>query len=893
MRQLFLLYILLCCSLLAGGQTFHFRHLNMTDGLPANGVRNIIQDKYGFMWFGTDNGLCKYDGKQITTFTVGESFESQYISALTEHNGYIYIGTDHGVYALELLTEKIRKIYTPEYDTASNYMVLSISTDKDGKIWMATNKYGIISYDAANQKSRQFFLDTLKSSDVVFAAPDGRIWATSKHRSSEVFVMDDESECFKPLILKNTPKYMFARSIAAADNGKIWYGTWENGLFLIDSDGVAEKIPIPDDLLLHIHCIHGKSSSLLVGSDNGLVSYNPKTHKYKHFTSDNADQNSLSSCFVYALCTDRENGLWVGTFYGGVNYSSETNPLFENLTSLNYKNSLTGNVVSHICGGVSGTLYFATDDGGVNSYEIANQHFVNYLKSKNVHAICFDGKYVWSGTYSEGLFRLDPKTGAAKPYSPDNSSFDGWSCYAIFCGNDDTIFAASWDAFFVYDRVSDDFSKIGALSGIAYDIDEDFNGNLWISTQGGGLYFYDKNGGTLQHVDSPETVNCFVIDGKRNAYAGTNKGLFRFSFADKKFTQMPFAEVEVNSLEVCNGLFYIGTPNGLAVFDGDNYQMFDHNDGLHNTQFVANSSLKASDGKIYMGTVNGVVVFHPDDVYVNYDACEVKITGVDIFDSKLESDTAIHLKKEIYLSEDSSVVEFTFAAINYSQNDKNIYAIRVDGIDTAWVNIGKRNHISLNYLPEGEYLFRVKSATGAGIWGKETTFAVIVKGKSPIWLFAIVIAVAAAAVAFYLIIYKKKPLPAVDIEVDEPTKTETDNPVPLKIEKKKNADEELNKKFLDSLEQLIIDNIDNPDLSGNFISERIGVSRSGLFAKTKQLTGKTPNEIITNIRLKRAAELIAENKYKINEVAYMVGFNNPSYFSKLFYKQYGVKPSDV
>ncbi|MBQ3657889.1 MAG: helix-turn-helix domain-containing protein [Bacteroidales bacterium] len=892
-RFVFIL-IALIFAMSSFAQNFSFSHLTMSEGLPANGVRCVLQDKYGFMWFGTDNGLCRYDGQKIINITVDEKYQNCYISSLLIAGDNLFIGTDHGVYVLNLFYDKISKLYIPDIEALSNVTVINFGLSSDGLVWISTDKAGLFSYDGSKNEVVRYSLDGNLEILSVFADKKGGVYATARRCPGHIFFKSSSSDGFKSVKLKNIPSTVSARTIFEDSDGGIWLGTWENGLFKIDSTGNATKAPIPEKTLNHIHAVtEYRSGLLLIGSDNGLCSYDVKNGNFKIFYPDNSVNTSISSYFVYSLFVAPNLGLWAGTFYGGINYSPAENRWFENFTSHSYKNSLSGNVVGRFCEDNDGNLWIATDDGGLNRYNLKTKIFSNYMKEKNIHALSCDASGIWVGSYSEQIFCFNPKTLKTKHYGSE-SGFYGTSCYAFsFIDKTKTLYAASWDSLYVFDSESDMFRSLCGLKGIAYDIESDSKGGLWI-TSNGGLSCYDTEKNQLNYYKSEvETgdVNALVIVDGDFAYVGAQNGLFKFYFADKKFEKedLKVNLSEINSLEYFNGRLFIGTQNGLAVYDGNRLGVFNKQNGLVSGQFIANSSLKASDGKVYMGTTNGFTAFLPQEIPLDRPLPKVRITSIDIVGKKQQTDTAYFLRKQVVLSEDSASLALDFTSLNYYGKDNN-YKFMVEGIDTAWLFIDKGS-ITMNYFPVGNFVFKIRPVLPSGIEGDETRLNIIVKSnpiKARVILIPVLVLIVflGGGVWFYVKTKKKE---EVQVQDNEKEKTSEDTPeVPLK-QPKENPDG----KFLEELNTLIIENVQNEELNAVFLCEKLGYSRSSMFAKIKQLTGKTPNELIQSIRLKKAAELLSTNLYKVNEVAYMTGFNNPSYFAKLFQKQYGVKPKEI
>ena len=918
MRFLFLTISILLLATASFAQNFRFRNITMQEGLPANGVRSIVQDGSGFVWLGTDNGLCRYDGRQVKTFEFSDDPLNQYVSWLAISGDHLLIGSDLGLYDLNLITYQVTKPHLPAVEEGRQPGILNISVN-GGKAWLSTDRQGVFCHDQHSGKTTRYTLGTDLTTTFVLCDSHGNVWASKKNTEPLIYYKGVEDAGFSPVKLRNIKNTSYARAMYEDSYGRLWYGTWEDGLYLIDSTATAQKAPIADNCLSHIHNIYEyRPGLLMIGSDDGLCCYDTERRTYTMLTPDNTDPTSLSSRFVYSIIADTWGTLWVGTFYGGANFAANGTLYFENLTHNQYKNSISGNVISEIKEDQRHNIWIASDDGGLTRYDPEKGTFENYMQDLNIHALCCNGPEVWAGTYSQGIRRLDTKTQKIKQYTTKDGNFLGQSCYAMHIKGD-TLYAASWDSLYFYDKGNDVFTAVAPLKTIANNIEESPDGFLWIPT-GEGLCRYDTqkhSHTTFKSQPKLSDINCIRITDSATILLGTKYGLHKFDTETKKFEKINALLPEVNSIETHGGITYIGTQKALAVYDGAHLNYFDTNDGLCGSQFTANASLHASDGKIYMGTTNGVVSFSPDEVRINSVAPKVLITKIHIIGKPYNGDTVSHLCKKIDVGADSSCIDLDFSVPGSPNQQPEKYLFKVEGIDGDWLEL-KKNTVSLNYLPEGEFVFKIKSVLKSGAESPETHLIINVIGNSmPIG--AIIGLIIAAAAAIIALATKKKKQPAgTDIQTagtESPTPphgetatttvqntaaepTQNTNAAPAQnIATAPVADENKtpgpDEKFMQDLRKAILDNITNTELDAATLSEIIGCSRSSLYQKVKALTGKTPNELIRNERLEKAAALLAQNRYRVNEVATMVGFNNLSYFAKVFYAQYGKKPSEM
>ena len=347
----------------------------MQDGLRSNAVRNIVQDKFGFIWLGTDNGLCRYDGINVHYYTILQQGTDQFISALQNTDNGLLVGTAHGAYLFDYKSET----FIP-FAKVIRKQINHFSSDADGNIWMATMGQGVVRYNPKTKSSRLYHFTANKGNiSEVFVDSRNQIFAISNWGKYSVYKLNKATNDFVPL---NTQGGNYGSlAITKAYDGSILLGTWENGLCRINDDGSIETLlnPSISGTARHIHTLLAQSSqTVLIGCDDGLISFNPQTSEW-HVVNEHAEGRvSLSEKFIYSIMRDNEGGLWFGTFYGGANYLSPVGERFSNYTCHDKGNGFCGNVISRFCEDNDGNLWIASDDGGLNRMSVSSHKFVSY-----------------------------------------------------------------------------------------------------------------------------------------------------------------------------------------------------------------------------------------------------------------------------------------------------------------------------------------------------------------------------------------------------------------------------------------------------------------------------------------------------------------------------------
>lgn len=753
MKRIMSFIFALIISLLSFGSTqqqdIRYHNISMQDGLRSNAVRNLVQDKFGFIWLGTDNGLCRYDGINVHYYTILQQGTDQFISALQSTDKGLLVGTAHGAYLFDYKSET----FIP-FARVIRKQINHFSSDADGNIWMATMGQGVVRYNPKTGRSRLYHFAANKDNiSQVFVDSRNQIFAITNWGKYSIYKLNKATNCFIPL---NTHGGNYGSlAITKAYDGSILLGTWENGLCRINDDGSIETLLSPSlsGTAHHIHTLFAQSSqTVLIGCDDGLISFNPQTGQW-HVVNEQAEGRvSLSEKFIYSIMRDHEGGLWFGTFYGGANYLSPVGERFSNYTCHDKGKGFCGNVISRFCEDSNGSLWIASDDGGLNRMSVSSHKFISYpgsttLSKYNVHALCNDGNYLWIGTYTNGVIRLDKSTGEMKKYTQQQGLY-GSSSYAIYKDHSGNIWAATMEGINCYDSSTDSFRKICLTGGLAIDIKEDNNGFMWFATQGGGLIKYNiatKRFKTYRHSKKQgslpsDQINCIYIGENAQILIATSNGICKYEQHSDTFKPILLdADItDVGSIIEDQGILWISTIHGIIRYaKGESLQMFNRYDGLFSEIFQPNAGIKTSDGCIYFGTTSGFVGFYPYQIKANNISPAVYITGLELFnkavavgDDRLPE--SLNSIKKLNLSYKDHMFSISFASLSYCSPEKNQYAYMLDGFDKEWNYVGNQHKATYTNIPAGTYTFRVKATNNDGLWSSKEAKLIIVI-HPPFW----------------------------------------------------------------------------------------------------------------------------------------------------------------
>lgn len=810
-KGILLLAVLLVPEREAWAIPFRFIHYGIEDKMPSSTVWSIAQDGDGFLWFGTDNGLCRFDGYLFKTYqhTPGDStsLADNYIYAQkVDRRGRHWIGSSAGVSLYDAERECFRPFRKRTIEGhAITSTVVHIIEDSRGNLWFATRQQGAFRYDPVEDHLQQYSAlpgpaGPLLSNSISYLFEDsrGHVWLIHNHFNSRFNYYDPVSKQVKMYTFdfRDVPGAPEANSISIHcmledDAGNLWIGTWNNGLCRLNPEnGQAELFLSPHDGqgAVHIHSLLLYTPDiLLAGSDNGMHAFNLRTHEAQFITSTEFKDNSLSSQFVYPLFLDKEGGLWIGTYYGGINYASPRRGMFEGYQHSKYRNSVAGNIISCFAEDKEGNIWIGTDDGGVSRFNPRTHHFTNYLPEKgknslayhNIHAFLAEGDRLWIGTYTAGLDRLDLRTGHFTHYDASRKKRDAIadnSVYALCRDSRGELWIGSMTGIYRYDETIDGFQLQKEVEATIVRILEDRRGRLWFASQGNGLYRYEQTEGHWSHFrqtrNRPGTLPTNQIlsletDAEGNLWIGTDRGLLRWDDTRECFLAIPLQTPSnvISSITAEGDRLWLGTLNGLVLYHPKalSQRIFYRNDGLQDDQFNG-GSLLASDGKLYFGTVNGFNVIDPETLVSNSCIPPVRLTGLQVFNREVPIDPkgilprSITKATRIDLSYRENVVSIEYAALSFCVPGKNQYKYKLAGFDREWNLVGNQRKATYTNLPAGRYTFYVTGSNNDGTWNEAGASLEIVV-HPPFWRtpFAYFLYVACiAGLFFYLLRFSKR-----------------------------------------------------------------------------------------------------------------------------------------
>ena len=803
-------------------ESIRFSYIGFEDGLSSSSISSIIQDDFGFMWFGTQNGLNKYDGYTFTIYQNEPYTENSLPHNLIQtmykdtHN-VLWIGTYGGLakFAIEK-TKFTRFSHNPEDpESLSNDVVVSIVRDAEGVLWVGT----LDGLNALDEETGKFTIYR-NDPEVPGSLPDnvirslfcdekGRLWIGSYgglslyKPESDTFISFTHDPDDTKTISSN-----FVMDIKKGANGDLWLGLWGGGVTRFNPEtGKAENYLLPENRMYTL--LVDDTTIWTASYGGGLIKLNSTTGDYAVFTSDSMTADALTNDTVYSLLKDSTGILWVGTNGGGLNRiipGSERFSLWKH-----HKND------------------------------------PDSLAEGKVNAIFEDSEnQIWVSIYNKGVDRFDQENHTFKHYTQDaedSSTISNDLINFIYEDYEQNLWIGTNVGLNLYNSEQDNFTRFyttrdekgGPGDTIITVMAEDQDNNLWIGTYNNGITLYQRTLGTSVHFSydpensgslSDNLIRNILCDSTGTVWIGTNKGLNRYNpdtgtftsfYHDLNDTESISSDNIYDLFEDSTGGFWVGTAGGgLNRYnpDTESFTHFTREDGLsdnnilnilednrknlwistrlgitvysleHKTfsiitqtnglpsmEMTLGKTLTA-DGKLLFGTTDGVVVINPDQAIIPQTDPELILTDFRVLGKPYLGDTAPYNLKKVVLTHNDTFFDFEFAELQYIDPFSSKFAYKLEGFDQDWIYSDYRNYGSYTNIKRGQYTLRIRALLQNGAWNKNE-IALHITVLPPFWLhpFAYIVygVLAAACMLFLLLLIRKrkKHRQRIDLEKEE------------------------------------------------------------------------------------------------------------------------------
>lgn len=758
-------------TLPAAAQHFYFRHYQVEDGLSNNTVICMLQDRDGFMWFGTKEGLNRFDGYQFKQYNLDEDYERSLTKDLVnslaaDKQGVMWVGAQKGLYRYEREKER----FIPVIDTLLN--VSNIQIDSKGLLWFISD-HAICYYDLNTGKVKRFPKERYFKAYTLCLSAGDDLWAGTSAGYLQWF--DRAAQTFRSYnVFSHSPDVgsCFIEVIQQAGPGSLFIGTSCQGVKQFDIATKTYRDVLTynaDKTTIYVRSILKYSDTeFWFGTESGIFIMDTRSGKVSNLRKKFLDPYSLSDNAVYSLSKDHEGNVWAGTFFGGINYYARQHQFFRKYYPDYSKNSISGNAAREICQDHDGNIWIGTEDAGLNKLNPNTGSIIHFepageegnITYSNIHGLVADGNDLWIGTHEHGLDVLNIKTGKLrKHYAAGRRPQDMKSDFiaSLLRSSSGSIFIGTGNSLYEYDPQTDGFKQAPEIPpGITIScLYEDRNNTIWAGTHGRGVYYFNRRtqekGQLVNDLNNRNSLPTDYTNGICEDHAGNlwfsteGGGLSRLGPGRKRFTRyttrngLPsnyiFKVVEDNRRQL-----WVSTSKGLVCFDPAKGSMvvYTKSNGLPSDHFNYNSGFKDAAGTLYFGSIKGMITFKPEEAPGHTPAPPVYITGLYVNNRQIMAGRDSNVLKRSILYADRialpynrSSISMDIAALSYISPDMTAYSYMMTGVDESWTTIQPNRKVYYTNLSPGEYVFKVKAAVNSA--GEQPERQLTIRILPPFW----------------------------------------------------------------------------------------------------------------------------------------------------------------
>ena len=790
-------FFLLLSATFVAAHPYLIQRLGIEQGLSNNYVLSITQDKQGFLWFATEEGLNKFDGTRFITYYKEEQSSSvQSITGNELNEVYadpvqpvIWIATQRaGLNAYNYETQSFSVYqYNPEdpQSLITNDVTHITSSVQAGKgLWVCTYYRGIEYLDIATGKFTHYNKSTVP------ALPSEQTWTATEAEDGKLYIGHVEGGLSILSLNDKSVKHFVhdpqnpnslpgndVRCIYKDTNGNIWIGTSKGlALFNANTETFTNFHNNPGNihgaLSSYIFSIKQlKDNKLWIATElNGIMILDLQQNQFLlpeqirfEFIREGDNNYSLSNASARYIFQDSFNNIWIGTWGGGINFISNAPPAFHTWsyspTQMN-ESSLSNKVVSSVCDDGQGKLWIGTDGGGINVFEngkrvaIYNKENRELLSNSVLCSLKDSEGNLWFGTYLGNISYYNTRLKKFQIIELEKNQL--LDVRVFYEDKNKKIWIGTHAGVFVVDLASKkvihhyDTSNSQLLENFVRSIAQDSEGRFWIGTFGGGVGIYTPDMQLVRKFNQYEgfcsnTINQIYRSSKGQMWLATGEGLVCFPSA-RNFDYQVFQRKEglpnthIRAIsEDKNGNIWASTNTGISCYITSKkcFYTYDHSNNIPQGSFISGCVTKDHNGLIYFGSINGLCFFNPDIAINSPQIPPVVITKVRIpgrLTSREKNETAIPISEgEIELTHEQNSFNLTFNVQDYSLANQVEYAYMLKGLENSWYTINEQNSVTFRNIPPGKYEFLVKARLHNQDWSEDTT-SLRIHINPPLWL---------------------------------------------------------------------------------------------------------------------------------------------------------------
>jgi len=761
-----------------------FDRLSLEQGLSQSAVMDVLQDRRGYMWLATEDGLNRYDGTGFKVYkhdaADASSLPDSFVWDVEEDAaGLLWIATRSGLASWDPATDRI----TRQESVGGRHIRALRHSRKDNVLWIGTRDSGLLRFDVATGQLKPFVHDARDASSLlddhiyalVIDAQD-RLWVGSEGGLDR---LNQNGKGFTHFVPSAADPASLGdakiRALAADSTGALWVATSASGLDRLDlatgrfehfRHDPSEPSSLADDQVRAI--LQDADGRVWVGTNGGLDLLDAAHGTFAHYGQDAGNATSLGDDHVLSLAQDRGGVLWVGTRQAGVHKWNPMSWQFGHVAPdpHNAKGLGRGSVTS-FSEDRAGRLWIGTYGSGLYEMDRLSGEMTAYrhdakgkhgLDSDQVMALLHDHRGdLWIGTY-DGLLRMSAATGAIKSYRNDPKNPQSLSANivaTIFEDRDGRIWLGTYNGGLErldpetgrFTHFRNDPKNPASISGDRVAaIAEAADGRMWVATMEKGLNLFDPQSGRFERfahrAGDPrslpsDAVHGLYVDAAGSLWVGSHSGLSHLHADGKSFETfgtrngLP-SDVVYGIRNDRQGRLWLSTNNGLSCFDPRSGQFVNYgvSDGLQSGEYNLGAGYQSTSGELFFGGINGFNAFMPDRLRHVSQAPPVVLTAVNVGHRPVAGPA--DQTQRVRLGFRDKVLGLEFAALDYTAPDRNRFAYKLEGFDPDWVPLSGRRAATYTNLNPGHYTFRLKGANSDGRWN-EQGLAVGVDVAAPPW----------------------------------------------------------------------------------------------------------------------------------------------------------------
>ena len=745
-KYLYLVILFLLYLVESKAQEISFSHLTPQDGLSHNSVTSIYQDEKGIMWFGTRSGACQYNGNKFTIYKSERnnpnSILHNSIKKITgDQNGKIFFMTSQGISEFSIHKNQFTTLI--QENTNAMYYHKQLYISRENNVYRYENGRFTLFYT---------FEDSHITITCLYICDEYSLIGTEKHG---VFRLDNSLK-LAHIIPQGNITNIFKDS-----TGKVWFGTWNSGAYLLDGTSLTnfrhtETDPTSISSNFVRSFCEDKQGNIWLGTFNSLDRFNTASNTFTHFQKQET-KNSLSHSSIWSLLCDQQGTIWAGTYFGGVNFFNPESQIFRHFQVSRTKDKgLSGEIVSCITEDSQHNLWICTEGGGITKYNPANNTFKwyrhdknnpNSLSHDNIKSIYYDRstETMWIGTHLGGLNKLTIHSNQFTHYRTEPNKVAPFSdIIREIIPYKDKLVLTTHEGLYLFDPASG--KSIPLFQDAPHKINTptttciDHKNQLWFNGNGYGVYNYNiitkeiknyRHNHALPNSISYDNVHRIYEDSQQRLWLCTTENgvdLYRHETDDfENFNEQQNGLGSNCVYDVCElspNKILVTTISGFSILDFPSRKFSNYNkeNGLPLSAINERSVYKATDGNIYIGGIDGMISFkeetidytpqnyhiYPFKMYVNGEEVMVDDeTG--ILDSSLVTCSQITLKHS------QSMFNIEYAISNYIPYNKDELEYYLEGFSKKWTNMNGQYNITYTNLNPGKYTLIVRTKSNQNI----------------------------------------------------------------------------------------------------------------------------------------------------------------------------------